>query len=122
MIEKNKLVVLNAVDSCVGTWTREEGGSKSVLDYVVIDQEDERALMDVKIDEEKEYAPVNLGENLGVTSDHNAILTKLNWLVETEHIKKVPRTIITKKGYAKIEKGIRKRKPCKHFQQRRASG
>ena len=109
MIEKNKLIVLNAVDSCVGTWTREEGGSKSVLDYVVIDQEDERAVVDVKIDEEKEYAPVNLGENLGVTSDHNAILTKLNWLVETENIKKAPRTIITKKGYAKIEEGIRER-------------
>ena len=31
MITKNKLMVLNSMEECKGVWTREEGGTKSVL-------------------------------------------------------------------------------------------
>ena len=110
MVENNKLLVLNAMEKCSGTWTREEGGSKSVLDYLVINQGDERDVVEMMVDEEKEFAPETMNtENDGVTSDHNAIKAELNWLIETQKIKQAPRTTITKKGYKKIEEGIKER-------------
>ena len=40
MITRNKLLVLNSLESCKGIWTREEGGTRSVLDYIIVDQKD----------------------------------------------------------------------------------
>ena len=107
LIEKNKLLVLNTMECCEGTWTREEGGTRSVLDYIVINQEDEGAVAEIMVDEGKEFAPVTMDPS--ITSDHNAIIAKLNWLIESKSCKKVPRTTITKKGYKQIEIGIKQR-------------
>ena len=106
MIDDNKLLVLNTLNCCKGTWTREEGGSKSVLDYVVMDQIEERAVSEIMVDEEKEYAPVTIE---GVMSDHNPIIAEVNWLIENQTVKEAPRTTLNKKGYKKIQQGIRER-------------
>ena len=107
MITKNKLMVLNSMEDCKGVWTREEGGTKSVLDYIVIDKEDERAVDNIMVDEDKEFAPV--AGDTSVTSDHNALIAEVNWLIESEGVKETPRTTITKKGYKQIEAGIKQR-------------
>ena len=44
MIEKEKLCLTNASEKCEGKWTREENGKKSILDYIIIEQEDEKYL------------------------------------------------------------------------------
>ena len=106
MIEKNKLMVLNGWESCNGIWTREEGGSRNVLDYVIIDRGDESSVMEMTIDEKKEAAPTT---NDGVTSDHNAIMATLNWLIEAQQKKQPPKTTINRKGFQKIKKGIKDR-------------
>ena len=110
MIEKNKLLVLNSMDSCVGTWTREEGETKSVLDYLVINQKDEKAVKGMIVDEGKEFAPTTTDPKKdSTTSDHNALIAKLDWLIESNGRKQAPRTTITKNGYKKIEEGIQER-------------
>ena len=106
MIEKNKLLVLNGLERCNGIWTREEGGSRNILDYVIIDQGDEDAVVDMTVDEKKEAAPTTME---GSKSDHNVIMATLNWLIEAQQKKQAPKTIINKKGYQKIRKGIKDR-------------
>ena len=112
MIAKNKLLVLNGWENCKGIWTREEGGSRNVLDYIVIDQEDAKAVMEMTIDEKNEVAPTTV-EN--VTSDHHVIMATLNWLVEVQQEKQAPRSIIKKEGYQKIREGIKDRKLVEIF-------
>ena len=80
MIEKEKLVILNASEKCEGKWTRDENEEKSIIDYVIIDEEDEKFITSLKIDEEKEYAPFRLKQDNNqiktVYSDHNAMILK----------------------------------------------
>ena len=111
MIERNKLQVANTMEMCKGLWTREEGGSRSVLDYVIIDQEDKETILEMMVDEEKEFAPTGKsrsGEE--TTSDHNTILAKFNWMIQAEKKVQIPKTIITKKGYQNIKRGIKERR------------
>ena len=105
MVEKNKLLVLNTTDCCEGIWTREEGESKSVLDYVIVDQGDEHAVVKMMVDEGKEFAPAKSKED--VTSDHNAIRAEMNWLIDSQQKRSTPRTTISKKGYQKIKDEIK---------------
>ena len=37
--EKERLKITNSLKVCSGTWTREENGVKSILDYVLVDEE-----------------------------------------------------------------------------------
>ena len=112
MIKSNKLVLLNGLEKCEGLWTREDGDTKSVLDYIMVNQEDESAITDVVIDEEKQYAPTREEKNKDVTSDHNTMLAEFNWLFD-ERERVVQRTVITKKGYGRIKAEINRRKLSK---------
>ena len=110
MIRRNKLLVLNSLESCKGIWTREESGTRSVLDYIIIDQKDGSAVEEVMVDEEREYAPATIHkDSTTVTSDHKAIQAEMNWLIEAPNKKATPRTTISKKGYQKIKEGIKNR-------------
>ena len=105
LVERNKLHILNSDEKCKGLWTRVEGGKESVIDYVIIDEGNVSALENMTIDEEREYSPAGYDKDGEPTySDHNVIITKLNWLVtEQEQIKKKDRKVITQKGYQQIE-------------------
>ena len=48
---------VNADSCCEGLWTRIEGQERSVLDYVIMFEEDMRLLGNMKIDEEKDITP-----------------------------------------------------------------
>ena len=111
MAKSNKLLIINESEKCTGIWTREEGNSKSVLDYMLIDKEDEIALSEMLIDEEKMYAPVRSEKNQEtVTSDHNTMITKFNWIIDTEGFKERPKTVLTKKGMSKVSQEMNHRK------------
>jgi hypothetical protein len=61
------------------------------------------------IDEKKQYAPE--GET---TSDHNTMIAKFNWLIDYERGQaRMPRKIITRKGYKRIAKEMNERKPSR---------
>ena len=60
-IEKEELVMANALEICEGRWTREENGSKSVLDYVLVDKEMGEHIKKFKIYEgNKDISPFRL--------------------------------------------------------------
>ena len=81
-----------------------------MLDYIVINQKDEKAVDEMIVDEGKEFAPTTADPKKDTTtSDHNALIAKLDWLIETNSRKQAPRTTITKKGYKRIEEGIQER-------------
>ena len=47
--EKEGLVIGNSMEICEGTWTREEGKSKSILDYAIFDEEMAEHIKKIKI-------------------------------------------------------------------------
>ena len=78
MIKDNKLSVLNNHIRCKGKWTRSQNEKKSVIDYVLIKEEDEERITKVRIDENKEITPYRITEEI-VYTDHCAIVTEINW-------------------------------------------
>ena len=95
MVKENKMSLLNASDRSEGLWTRVEGQSKSVLDYVIINEESEAAFEKMKIDEDKEFSPIGTGTH----SDHNVMIAKFNWFIIEKERSAEKRKIITPKGY-----------------------
>ena len=75
MLEKEKMVMANASNKCKGKWTREENGKRSILDYILIEDDDEKYMESLVIDESKEYAPFRLKKDnkqiKTIYSDHN---------------------------------------------------
>ena len=105
MVNHHKLTILNSTEKCHGIWTREEGNSKSVIDYIIADKDGESALLEMKIDEKKELAPASIG--YGAMSDHNVITAIFNWVVIGTEKAKHRRTIVTRKGYESIRKEMK---------------
>ena len=105
MAKTNKLVILNTTPTCHGTWTREEGKSKSVLDYILINQENLAGFERMDIDQTKEFAPRGMGKS--GYSDHNVITASFNWILIEKENAMLKRKIITTKGYAKVAKELK---------------
>ena len=57
MVKKYKMKVLNAENCCNGVWTRIEGCKRSVIDYVMVFEEDVQYVKSMEIDEEKDITP-----------------------------------------------------------------
>ena len=115
MMEKEKLCLTNASEKCKGKWTREENGKKSILDYIIIEQEDEKYLKEMKIDESKKYAPFRLKKEdrqiKTIYSDHNSMILTTNVLLkEMEKQNKPAIKYMTKEGYENYEKEINEAK------------
>ena len=102
--KKQELLIVNTTDKCRGLWTREEGGTKSVLDYMLINKEKEEELIEMLIDEEREMAPYGEYETRKVYSDHFTIMVTMNTKLSVERKKTSPRKIMTKKGINKYKK------------------
>ena len=78
MIKKEKLTILNALDICEGLWTRTEGESRSVLDYIITDNDSVGAVKSMVIDEKKEFSPVGYLDNKISYSDYNLLIAKMD--------------------------------------------
>ena len=72
MVKNNKLTIVNTMEKCEGVWTRAEGQSKSVLDYMLVDAEEEQAVKKLLIDEKREFSPVGYSRNS--RSQHQIII------------------------------------------------
>ena len=74
-INRNGLHVINQCTQCIGKWTRQEGNSKSVIDFVL--SKNDALVSQMVIDEPKDfsvlYYKTTEGETRKIYSDHNAI-------------------------------------------------
>ena len=102
LVKANVMTILNESEKCTGLWTRSDGTSNSVVDYMIIDSESDMAFESMLIDEDREFSPASYNLD-GITySDHNVMIGKFNWIwMETAKEKCRKREIITTKGYIK---------------------
>ena len=122
--EKEGLVIGNAMEICEGTWTREEGKSKSVLDYVLFDEEMAEHIKKMRIHDnnDREISPFHLrketkGKIKMVYSDHNPIVVETDLVmkqVKTEESTK--RRVMTEEGWTKFRTELEKRKVSKQWE------
>ena len=113
MTDVHNLTILNKTDKCQGLWTRTEGKYKSVIDYMIVDDESEKTVEWMRIDEDKDLAPRNID---GGFSDHNVITAGFNWLVN-EEVPKGNVKITTKKAFAQIGKALQEEKISEVFKE-----
>ena len=68
----------------MGLWTRVNSQEKSVLDHILLQESDSKAVKGMLIDEEKVWAPSRLIKEDKVVneifSDHNVIILEMNWI------------------------------------------
>ena len=60
MIKENNMVILNSLEKCQEKWTRSSGREKSIIDYIMIGEEDENGVESIIIDEKKEKFPYRM--------------------------------------------------------------
>ena len=63
LVEKTGMEILNAHPLCEGTRTRTEKGTKSIIDYVLLNTEHIESLEMMKIDDKKESTPYSEATN-----------------------------------------------------------
>ena len=89
LVLEQGLAILNTNKKCKGKWTRIEGQTKSILDYVIVNERDEQSLIEMVIDENKLMTPYNIKQERFIHSDHCSIMVNLNWLLKSEEIKQL---------------------------------
>ena len=102
MIKENNMIILNSLEKCRGKWTRSSGRAKSIIDYIMIGEEDENGVESIIIDEKKEKSPYRLRRSDGITHqifpDHNVMSSVINW-VQEENTKN--KKVMTNQAYIK---------------------
>ncbi len=111
MIKRNKLAVGNSQEICEGLWTRIQGQEKSVIDYVIMFEEDVKILQEMMIDEQKLITPYYVDNTINqrVYTDHCMVVGTLNInLTEAEQPKYVK--VMGEKGWARFRGEIEEMK------------
>ena len=113
MMTENKLTVVNSLKCTKGLWTREQGDSKSIIDFVITKTEDETDILNMIIDENKWMSPMRIikkdGINTIVYSDHNVIKISINWTTgyTSESLGRDSK-IMSTNGYRKYREHLKK--------------
>ena len=80
---KNNLKILNTTKCCNGLWTRHQDGEDSVLDYVLVRDEDLGLVNSMTIDEKRDITPYSLDYSDGsmkrTYTDHFMITCMIDW-------------------------------------------
>ena len=106
MLKRNRLIIGNAQETCEGLWTRIEGQQKSVLDYVIMFEEDTQLFVNMKIDEDKTITPYYIDENnVRTYTDHCTITGTLNIMMAESPQPKYVKAM-TEKAWAKFREEI----------------
>ena len=104
MIKENNMIILNSLERCRGKWTRSSGREKSIIDYIMIEEYENR-VESIIIDEKKEKSPYRIRRSDGITHqifpDHNVMISVMNWVQEEENTKKKTKTVRTNQAYIK---------------------
>ena len=117
MVEKEGLSLVNVSKICKGRWTRAENNLKSVLDYVLVDEELGEHLQKMEIfDKDKDLSPFRLKRETSkkirmVYSDHNPIIVETDLVtMMVELMEKKKRAVMTRDGREKYKKDLQKMK------------
>ena len=105
LVKKHKMTIANTASQCNGLWTREEGNKRSVIDYIIMEEENVSNVASMVIDEEKLFIPYSLNkrnELEDVYTDHNAILIEIKWEIKNKSKMRKPK-IMTRKSYKKFK-------------------
>ena len=82
LMKKYKMKMINAEECCEGLWTRIEGDQKSILDYVLVFEEDVRLVRKMEIDDSRDITPYYIEKTNGKMerkyTDHFMITTAWN--------------------------------------------
>ena len=108
LAKNNNLFILNESDKCDGLWTRCEGSSRSVLDYMIVDNESNAAFEGMMIDEVREFSPASYDPSGTMYSDHNVIISNFNWvLIEAMKEKSRKKEVMTANGYVRYAEELK---------------
>ena len=117
MSNQEALTIMNTLDICDGVWTRTEGESRSVIDYILIDNDDIGAVKSMIVDEDKEFSPIGYTDKKPTFSDHNVLVAEFDWIVlQKAEAKKRTHKVVTNKGLANIRKEIEEKKVSQIFE------
>ena len=111
MVKRCRLAIGNAQDVCQGLWTRIEGNERSVLDYVIMFEDDIDMLRKMEVDEDKIITPyyIDTSTNERKYSDHCMIKGTLNVMVteltQPKHVR-----VMTEKGWIKFRSKMEEKK------------
>ena len=92
LIEKQNMCIVNGESnkSKGDLWTREQGGEKSTMDYVILTMRDLNTIKSMKIDEGKEFGIYRVEEIQGtkqgrkIYSDISAIMLDIDFIIKVE--------------------------------------
>ena len=92
MIKENNMIILISLQKYRGKWTRSCGREKSIIDYIMIEEEDENGVENIIIDEKKEKSPYRMRRSDGIAHtifpDHNVMISLMNWVQEEDNTQK----------------------------------
>ena len=113
-VEKEGLEIVNGMAQCEGLWTREENGDKSVIDYVIVDEELGSYVDKMKIlgGGDRTISPFNLkrtGKEIKmVYSDHNPIVIETDLVLKQTSIEdNKKRMVMTDDGKVKYRNELK---------------
>ena len=108
-----------------GLWTRIQGESKSVIDYVIVDKAEANNIEVMEIDEKKEWTPFRVikenGRKQTKYTDHSALKVEMKQKGEQEGDKD-PKKIMTKKSYRKFKELINQEKVSEIIKENKQQG
>ena len=103
-----KNIILNSLGKCREKWTRCSGREKSIIDYIMIGEEDENGVESFIIDEKKEKSPYQMRRSDRITHlffpDHNVMISVMKWVQKEENTKKVNYNSYDKSGMHKVQR------------------
>ena len=102
MVSKQDLNIMNSSETCQGVWTRTDGKKKSILDYIIVNKEDEELVKEMIIDEERDFTPSHTQDGRKIYSDHYSIKVDINWNMRYKAGEN-KRTIIDEKSKTEFE-------------------
>ena len=113
VIDEHGMSVAKSLNKCTGTWTRTRNFKnkfeKSVIDYVIMSRELEENLINMYIDEEKEFCPYSArktkkGKKI-THSNHNALILNFELIMNRRgEVKQTTKPVLkfTKEGMKKF--------------------
>ena len=88
LMKKHRLRIVNAEQCCEGLWTRIEGEQKSVIDYILVLEDDIDLVHNMFIDEDKDITPYHIesinGHTETVYTDHCTITMTMNLTIQND--------------------------------------
>ena len=120
IINKYKLKIVNAEKCCQGLWTRREGENESILDYIIVNEENIEVIENMIIDTNQMITPYSIeisnGTKVRKYSDHFTITCTINWTMEKETTKHVKR--LSSKKYGEFREELERKKVSEIIDQR----